>query len=107
MPSTGSFSCFAWTSILWSGGVGSVLDVQASQLSSLTTCSVVPLLHETEAPPRIRDLNPVFDVDGILHVMLTQAIATVPLKELGQAVASWDDHHDDVTRAIDMLFSGH
>ena len=88
-------------------GVGFVLDVQASQLSTLKTRSVVPLLPEKEAPPRIKDLNPVFDIDGVLHVMLTQAIATVPLKELGQAVASWDDHYDDVTRALGILFTGH
>jgi len=85
---------------------GYVLDVQADLLSHLDTRTVVPLLPEGEAPPPIKELNPVFPIEGELHVMLTQAIASIPAKELKRSVASLGDHHDDVTRALDILLIG-
>jgi toxin CcdB len=54
----------------------------------------------------IRDLNPVFEIDGQRHVMLTQAIATVPRRELRFAVSSLVQHHDAVLRALDILLTG-
>jgi len=38
--------------------------------------------------------------------MLTQAIATVPKRELRDCVASLRDHHDVVLRALDILLTG-
>ncbi len=87
-------------------GHGYVLDVQAGLLSQLGTRAVVPLLPAPAAPPPIQDLNPVFDIAGEPHVMLTQAIASVPLRELGAVVGSLDHRHDTVTRALDILLTG-
>ena len=39
--------------------------------------------------------------------MVTQTIATIPAKQLGQAVASLDADHDEVTRALDILLLGY
>lgn len=87
-------------------GRGYVLDVQADLLNHLGTRAVVPLLPQAGAPPPIRDLNPIFEIGGEPHVMVTQAIASVPVKELGRAVASLDGRHDDVMRALDILLTG-
>ena len=38
--------------------------------------------------------------------MLTQAIASIPAKELRRAVASLDGRHDEITRALDILLLG-
>lgn len=89
-----------------SAGTGYVLDVQANLLSHLSTRAVVPLLPQVGAPTPIRDLNPLFDIGGEPHIMLTQAIASVPVKELRHSVAALDDRHDEVTRALDVLFAG-
>ena len=88
------------------GGRRFVLDVQADLLDHLGTRTVVPLLPEADAPPPIRDLNPVFEIDGARYVMVTQAIASVPTKELRQAIALLERHYDEVTRALDILLVG-
>ncbi len=85
---------------------GFVVDVQAELLSHLATRTVVPLLPERSAPKPISDLNPVFDIAGEPHVMVTQAIASIPGRELRRAVASLADWHDDITRALDTLLLG-
>ena len=88
-------------------GQGSyVLDVQADLLSHLTTRIVVPLLREDAAPKPISELNPVFEIHGERHVMVTQAIASIPGRELKRAVASLAEQHDRVTRALDTLLIG-
>lgn len=88
------------------GGRGYVVDVQAGLLEDLGTRVVAPLLSERAAPKLIRDLNPVFEIDGKPHVMVTQAIASVPTKELGRPVASLAGHRDEITRALDILLIG-
>lgn len=88
------------------GRRGYVLDVQADLLSQLATRAVVPLLPLVVAPLAIRDLNPVFEIEGGPHVMLTQAIASVPAREMGRPVMSLGAHRDDVLRALDILLSG-
>ena len=88
-------------------GQGYVLDVQANLLAQLKTRVVVPLTPDTASMPRIDTLNPVFEVNGTAHVMLTQAIATVPVRDLAKPVASLDRHQDEITRALDILLTGH
>lgn len=88
------------------GRDGYVLDIQADLLSHLSTRVVVPLLPENAAPKPISDLNPVFEVRGERHVMVTQAIASIPGRELKRAVGSLTDQHDAVTRALDTLLLG-
>ena len=85
---------------------GYVLDVQVSLLDSLATRVVVPLVLQAKAPPPIKDLNPVFDIAGAAYVMVTQALAAVPSKELRKAELSLDAHHDEILRALDILLVG-
>jgi toxin CcdB len=80
--------------------------VQADLLSYLATRTVVPLLPEKTAPKPISELNPIFDIRGKRHVMLTRAIASIPARELKRAVASVAEHHDQITRALDILLVG-
>jgi toxin CcdB len=87
-------------------GEGYVVDVQADLLAHLATRTVVPLLPEDVAPKPIHELNPVFDIRGKRHVLVTQAIASIPGRELKRAVASLTEHHDRITRALDILLVG-
>lgn len=89
------------------GRRGYVLDVQADLLAPLASRVVVPLIPQAVAPPPIRDLNPVFDIDGEPHLMLTQAMAAIPARELRRPVMSLASRHDEVTRALDILLVGY
>lgn len=83
-----------------------VIDCQADILSSLNTRFVVPLLPISDAPSPAARLNPVFTINGIIFVMVTQFAASVPVTELGEAVANLGDHQYTISNALDMLISG-
>jgi toxin CcdB len=85
---------------------GFVLDVQANLLSGLATRVVVPLVREGSVRRAAVGLNPVFDIAGQRHVMLTQAIAAVPSRELRHAVASLQEQRETVLLALDLLLTG-
>jgi toxin CcdB len=87
-------------------GAGYLLDVQTDLLSGLNTRVVVPLLPAENAPRPARLLNPVFEIAGTAHVMVTQVLAAVPSSVLRTAVANLRDRSDQVTRALDMVFHG-
>ena len=86
---------------------GYVVDVQADLLSHLSTRIAVPLLPESKAPKPITELNPVFDIAGEPHVLVTQALASVPKRELKRAAWSLAQHQEQVTRALDLLLTGY
>ena len=88
------------------GQDGYVLDVQADLLSHLATRTVVPLLREDAAPKPISVLNPVFEIHGERHVMVTQAIASIPERELKRAVASLAEQHYCILHALNALLIG-
>ena len=88
------------------GGIGFVVDVQTDLLDGLATRVVVPLLPIKSAPIPARLLNPVVEIDGDEHVMVTQFLSAVPTSPLGNPVASLGGRADDITRALDMLFQG-
>lgn len=87
-------------------GSGYLLDVQSNLLSHLNTRAVMLLMPCRLAPPPIRDLNPVFDIDPEPHVLLPQTIATVATSELRRRAGALDDPDGAVTRAIDILLIG-
>lgn len=87
-------------------GAGYLLDVQAELLAHLTTRVVVPLLPAESAPKPISELNPVFEIKNRPHLLVTQAIASIPAHELKRAVGSLVEHHDQITRALDILLVG-
>ena len=85
---------------------GYLVDVQAPLLDHLATRAVLPLIPAAAAPPPIRDLNPTISVDGLPHLLLTQAILAIPLRDLKRPIASAAEHQDTITRALDLLLTG-
>ena len=87
-------------------GTGYVLDVQADLPDDLNTRVVVPLIPLGEAPKPAERLNPVFDVDGVPHAMVSQFLAAVPVSELKEPVGSLARHSFAIRAAVDMVFDG-
>ena len=89
------------------GGNGDyVIDVQANLLDGLNTRVVVPLLPEMQAPCPASRLNPLFQIEGKPHVMVTQYLAAIPVSALGKPVANLSGRFDEITNALDMVFQG-
>lgn len=87
-------------------GAGALLDVQADLMSHLSTCVVVPLLPVDAAPKPARVLNPLFEIAGVPHVMVTQFIAAVPRRLLASEVADLHERAHEIVSALDCLFQG-
>lgn len=83
-----------------------LLDCQADLLSHLNTRFVAPLLPSDHAPMPARRFNPVFDIAGARHVMVTQFAAAIELRELGPVVASLTDERREIMNALDVLLTG-
>lgn len=87
-------------------GVGYVVDVQADLLDMLQTRVVVPLLPRSDAPTPAKRLNPVFEIEGVACVMVTQYVATVPRAGLKTVVSDLRNEADQIVGAIDFVLSG-
>lgn len=87
-------------------GSGYLLDVQSDLLEGLNVRAVVPFLPQGHAPIAASRLNPVFEIEGATHLMMTQYIAAVPASILKAPVADLSEKFDAITAALDMLFHG-
>ncbi|GGI93738.1 hypothetical protein GCM10007973_32450 [Polymorphobacter multimanifer] len=88
-------------------GGGLLLDCQSDLLRQLNSRFCVPMLPIEAAPRPAGRLNPVFVIDGLEHVMVTQFAAAVPLRACGAVVASLVEESAVIIDALDMLISGY
>jgi toxin CcdB len=84
-----------------------LLDVQAPLLEPLATRIVVPLckLDAVGGKPAER-LNPLFEIEGRKLVMLTQELAGIPRKALGEHSGNLAAERDQIIAALDFAFTG-
>jgi toxin CcdB len=87
-------------------GSGYLLDVQADILKSLSSRLVIPVLPLDQAPPPAGKLNPLVTVDGVVHSVVTQHMAAVSTKLLGDVAVSMEQRDTEIIGAIDLLISG-
>ena len=83
-----------------------LLDVQADLLDALATRVVIPLVLAEEMGLVARHLNPQFKIKGMAVVMSTAELAGVPIRLLGDKVASLKNKRDEIIAALDLLFTG-
>lgn len=88
------------------GGGGLVIDCQSGLLSHLGSRFVVPLVPKAAAPRPGRRFNPIFMLEDVEHVMLTQFCGAVDRRQLGPAVTSLADRSFEIADALDVLISG-
>ncbi|MFZ5442023.1 MAG: CcdB family protein [Myxococcota bacterium] len=84
-----------------------LLLVQHDVLSTLPVRVVVPLTPQAAYGDRpIARLNPVFRVEGVPVVMLTQLLGAIAPGSLGRRVATLDSKRSEIIAALDIVFSG-
>lgn len=91
---------------LRSDAAGYLLDCQAEVLQHLNTRLVVPLLPSDETVKPARHLNPIFALDGVDHILVTQFAASIPVEELEQTSGSLATERYAVLNALDFLITG-
>ena len=83
-----------------------LLDIQHGALDHLATRVVIPLMPSMGAPPAIKRLYPIFEIEGRSYLMATPLMSAVAVSELRGPVANVADHRDEITAAIDFLHQG-
>jgi toxin CcdB len=84
-----------------------LLDVQSDLLEPLATRVVVPLCKPRVLRGKAAErLNPVFSVEGKKVFMVTQELAGVSAKAVGERVCSLASERADIIAALDMVFTG-
>jgi len=84
-----------------------LLDVQAPILEPLATRIVVPLCKpEAVGGKPAEKLNPQLEVEGRKLVMVTQELAGIPRKALGEWAANLAGERGAIVAALDFAFTG-
>jgi toxin CcdB len=85
-----------------------VIDVQANLLNDLASRVVIPLRSASEAGAEsLARLKPVIEIDGENYVLMTTDIGVLPITQLGERITNIGERHgDDISAALDFLFSG-
>jgi len=84
-----------------------LLDVQNDYINSLDSRVVIPMRPAALYPHPMRDLNPVFEVDGKVVVLDTAALAAFPARELKKRVTGLQDQSELIVAAMDCLFGAY
>jgi toxin CcdB len=88
------------------GAVPYVVDVQSDFLSYLASRMIIPIIPAENLPKRIADLHPLLHINGDRHVLVTHQLTSISKRDLKIPVASLEKHRDEITRALDILFTG-
>lgn len=87
-------------------GSGFVIECQTDLLDHIDSRFVAPLAPPQIAPPPVRGLNPVIEIEGADHVMVTQSAAAIRQSELGPVVMSLEARRHEIMNAFDFLLTG-
>lgn len=82
------------------------LNVQADLLDSMNTRIIVPLVRADETGKSVKGLHLKFKVKGEAVVMSTAELAGLPMRALGEKVASLKSKRDEIIAALDLVFTG-
>lgn len=89
------------------GAMPYVMELQANLLSDLNTRLVAPLAPARIYRGAIPRLNPVIDIAGEPHVLITNQMAAMLARLLPAApIANAEVHRYDIVAAVDFLVTG-
>jgi toxin CcdB len=84
-----------------------LLDVQNNYIEAVATRVVVPMRDRRGIDKPLRDLNPIFEIEGKSVVLDTTAIGAFPVAALKKPVARLASQASIITSALDTLFGGY
>lgn len=84
-----------------------LLDIQNNHINRVDSRVVIPMRHEAAFGPRMRDLNPIYEISGKTVVLDTAALGAFPVSGLKKPVLSLLAQSEDVVAALDTLFGSY
>jgi len=84
-----------------------LLDVQNEFIHGLDTRVVIPMRAVSRVRAPLRDLHPVFEVQGSRVILDTPALAAFPSRELSKYVANLGNQRAEIVAALDSLFGSY
>jgi len=84
-----------------------LVNVQNDYIDRVESRVVIPMRHVAAFGPRMRGLNPVYEISGKEVVLDTAALAAFPASGLKKPVASLSAQRDDIVAALDTLFGSY
>jgi toxin CcdB len=82
-----------------------VVVLQGDHIEEQRTRIVAPLVLASHLTPTSR-MTPVFEIEGQRLVLSVTELATFRVSVLKGPVANIGDRHDEIIRALDILFGG-
>lgn len=84
-----------------------LLDIQSNLFDGLKTTVVIPLMPRKIATTQaITRLNPEFKIKKDKYILLTQNIAGIDRRILGEEIVKLADQRAEIIAALDFLVSG-
>lgn len=83
-----------------------LLDIQSDIIGELNTRLVIPLHRLKRSPAPVARLTPVIQVEGNDVILMTHEMASVRVKQLGQAVMDASPFRHTIKSAVDFLLDG-
>ncbi len=84
-----------------------LINVQSSLLDALDTRLVIPLSLKSNFDGKpIKNLNPILTMNNDDFMILTQQMAAIHLKNLGQKISDGSEKQKEILSAIDLLITG-
>lgn len=84
-----------------------LLDVQNNYIDAVATRVMVPMRDRRMVDKLLRDLNPIFEIEGNSVLLDTTAIGAFPASQLKKPVARLASQASVITSALDTLFGGY
>ena len=84
-----------------------LLNIQSDLLDDLKTVVVIPFIKQSTFKQKpIKNLMPIFTIEGKECVLLTPQIAGIPKSRLGTVVEDLGHFRSEIIGAIDFVISG-
>jgi toxin CcdB len=84
-----------------------LLDVQNNYIEAVATRMVVPMRDRRVVDKPLRDLNPIFEIEGKSVLLDTTAMGAFPAHLLKKPVARLASQASVITSALDTLLGGY
>jgi len=73
----------------------------------LETRLVIPVSAKSKFEDKvIKNLNPVVQINSEFYIVLTQQMAAIPMKNLGNPICNCVSNRQEIISAIDFLITG-